>query len=103
MTYTPGIATTPEEDELQSRVAKGWSIARTSGLKKEDSREGLEALGFSILKESELFYRVTPPEGFTKSTQGYWTEVFDATGKKVVMQFYKSAPWDTDAFMHFEK
>ena len=103
MTYIPGIATTPEEDELQSRVAQGWSIARNSGLKKEDSRKGLEALGFSILKEGKLFYRVTPPEGFTKSTQGYWTSVFNATGKKILMQFYKSAAWDTDAFVGFEK
>jgi len=99
--YTPGNATTPEEDEIQSMVAQTWSIAKKG--EEGDSREGLEALGFSILKEGKLFYSVTPPEGFTKSTRGYWTEVFDATGKKVLMQFYKSAAWDTDAFVGFEK
>jgi len=102
MTYIPGNATTPEEDALQSRVAQEWSIAKKSGMSKVDSREGLEALGFSILKESELFYSVTPPEGFTTSTKGYWTYVFDATGKEVIIQFDKSASYDTDAFMHFK-
>jgi len=100
MTYIPGNATTPEEDEIQSMVAQTWSIAKNADY--GDSRNGLEALGFSILKEGNLFYSVTPPEGFTKSTQGYWTSVFNATGKKILMQFYKSAAWDTDAFMHFK-
>ena len=102
MTYIPGNATTPEEDEIQSIVAKSWSIAKKIGMSKGDSREGLEALGFFIWDENELFYRVSPPEGFTTSTEGYWTYVFDANGKEVIMQFYKSASYDTDAFMRFK-
>ena len=100
MTYIPGNATTPEEDAIQSMVAQTWSIAKNADY--GDSRKGLEALGFSILKESKLFYSVNPPEGFTKSTEGDWTSVFDAAGKKVLMSFYKSNPWDADAYMHFK-
>jgi len=102
MTYIPRNTTTPEEDELQLRVAQEWLIAKKAGIPKVDSREGLEALGFLILKENELFYIVTPPKGFTKSTDDPWTSIFDATGKKVLLQCYRSADGDTYAFLLFE-
>jgi len=99
--YTPGNATTSEEAEIQLRVAQGWLIAKEAGIPKVDSREGLEALGFSILREDELVYVVTPPEGFTKCSGGYWSEVFDATAKKVFTQCQKSEYGAVYSFLIF--
>lgn len=102
MTYNPGNATTALEDALQSRVATNeqWHLATMDG-DQEDTAERLISLGFEIVEKSGLFYKVKPPTGFTKETEGYWTTVKDGE-KKVIMQFYKAAPWDTRAFLAFQ-
>ena len=83
------------------KIAQEWLIEKKSGNPEVDSREGLETLGFFIQGETPLFYKVSPPEGFTKSTDGYWTSIFDATEKRVIMQFY-SEDWGAEGFMNFQ-
>jgi len=51
-----------------------------------DSRKDLESLGFVVIKANGLFYRVAPPQGFTRFTEGDWTDVKDASGKYVFTQ-----------------
>jgi len=82
-------------------IAQEWLVEKKSGMPEVDSRDGLEALGFVIQGETPLFYKVSPPEGFTKSTDGYWTSIFDATDKRVIMQFY-SEDWGAEGFMNFQ-
>lgn len=92
------------EEAAQRRIAlsEQWMLAREiNGA--GDSKETLERLGFTNLTISDgsLFYTATPPEGWSKSTSGYWTEIIDADGKKRAMQFYKGAWYDERAFINF--
>lgn len=102
-TYNPASDNILEETVLQKQVSDStpWRLSKQIQFKREDSSESLKRLGFAILGESELFFEVTPPEGFTKKTEGYWTEVFDENGKLIISQFYKAASWDTEAFLKF--
>lgn len=69
-----------------------------------DSRPELETLGFKVIGEADdLFYRVQAPEGWDKSTQGYWTTVIDAKGQKRMTQFHKGAFYDRDAFLNVNR
>lgn len=96
------------EEAAQRRVAEDttWLLARklnSTGGKgfRGVSREQLEALGFEVLgEEGTLFYQVRPPEGWTKTTQGYWTSVKDQDGKERMTMFYKGAWYDQDAFLN---
>lgn len=89
------------EEHNQASVADEWKIA-CEWLNNGDSQPMLETLGFIINGESELFYDVTPPDGWTKSTDGYWTEIRDETGTLRARQFFKGAWYDSSAFVSFE-
>lgn len=66
----------------------------------QNSRTELEALGFKILREfDDLFYATEPPEGWTKSTSGYWTTVLDSEGREIIKQFYKGTLYDRRAHL----
>jgi len=95
------------EEAAQKAAAENpvWQIAREVNWRRymdsNDSRIGLEALGFTIQNESKLFYGVNPPVGWTKETLGFWTTVRDTEGKERLTQFYKGAWYDTSAFVNF--
>jgi hypothetical protein len=101
MTYTPGESNTILENQLQGEVAREelFYMAKVFS-RSQDTRPGLEQLGFKIVGENDLFYICTPPEGATKATEGYWTS-FRIDEKEVVTQFYKASPWDTEVFLNF--
>ncbi len=100
------------EETEQRRVAENpeWLIARELELSYAhgkhiigDSRPKLERLGFAILGEyDDLFYRVKQPEGWSKSTEEFWTTIKDAEGKKRMEQFYKGAYYDRRASLYIE-
>lgn len=94
------------EEAAQRAAAENpeWLLARTSkSAQKEDSRPELEALGFEILDEhDDLFYKVKPPEGWDKSTQGFHTTVVDKQGRTHITQFFKGAFYDRDAFLNIQ-
>lgn len=93
------------EEAAQRSVAENstWLIAKKAG-RDEDTKTQLEAKGFTVLGEhDDLFYKVTPPEGWTKSTEGYWTTVKDQNGEEVISQFFKGAWYDRDAFASFRE
>ena len=94
------------EDAKQRQVAESptWLIAAqlnavrgSYDMRGQDSRDELEGLGFTILTRKGLFYKVTPPPGWTKETDGYWTYVYDDQHTKKLSQFFKGALWDTRA------
>lgn len=90
------------EEAAQRRVAEdpNWLIARELN-PQGDTREVLEGLGFEVLaEEGDLFYLVRQPSGWTKKTEGFWTTVFDETGKERLTQFYKGAWYDQRAFLN---
>ena len=95
------------EESVQKEVADHpeWLIAKKINSvrgKRDwgDSSSELKTLGFKILGEYEnLFFRVQPPEGWTKTTQGYWTKIMDAMGNTIISQFHKGAFYDRDAFL----
>lgn len=94
-----------QEAAAQRAVAESpkWLLARRTNPRNEDSRAGLEALGFTIVGEADdLFYEVTPPKGWTKTTDGYWTYVVDESGVERVSQFFKGAFYDKDAFVNIK-
>lgn len=65
-----------------------------------DSRVKLMKLGFKVIAvRDDLFYEVEAPEGWTKSTNGYWTRVLDKSGVERFLQFYKGAFYDRSAFI----
>lgn len=86
------------EESRQKKVAENpdWLLAKKNEINR-DSRKTLEELGFQILEEDKLFYKVKPPEGYTRSTEGYWTKISDERGRLVFEQFFKAAEWDTRA------
>lgn len=91
------------EEAAQRAVAQNpeWLLARRTNLRGDDTRASLEDLGFKVNGEADdLFYRVTPPDGWTKTTEGYWTTVWDATGKERISQFFKGAFYDRSAFLN---
>lgn len=92
------------EEEAQRNVAEAeeWRLAREMNYvrgeyARGDSREELEAMGFTILGEDDLFYITTPPEGWTKATQGFWTYVHDKEGNERISMFFKGAIYDRRA------
>ena len=95
------------EEEAQRNVAEAeeWRLAREmnyvrgESARGSDSREELEAMGFTILQEGDLFYITTPPEGWTKTTQGFWTSVCDEEGNERISMFFKGAVYDRRAFL----
>ena len=95
------------EEAGQRRVAESatWLLAKKvgGGFSGGDSRVALEELGFIVLGEQGLFYEVQQPEGWTKTTEGLHTDVMDANGVPVIHQFYKAAPWDTNASLTFSR
>lgn len=89
------------EEAAQRAVAENasWLLAKEQNMN-GDSRQALEALGFTVLGEADdLFYQVQPPQGWDKSTQGYWTTVTDDAGNERISQFYKGAWYDRRAFL----
>lgn len=96
---TQRVAAAPDENDGKPvwRIANklmGWSV-----FPGEDSRQTLESLGFEILEREGVFYLCHPPQGWTKQTEGYWTEIYDAGGKQRLIQFYKGAIYDERAFV----
>jgi hypothetical protein len=99
------------EESAQRAVAESpeWLLARKLNsvrgeYSRGDSRKELETLGFDVLGDADdLFYKVQPPKGWNKSTQGYWTSVIDVDGKERISQFYKGAFYDRDAFLNILK
>ncbi|MBU3907256.1 MAG: hypothetical protein KKA64_03320 [Nanoarchaeota archaeon] len=92
------------EEETQRAIAESteWLLAKNhkSSCRESDSMPALKKLGFKILGEAnDLFYNVQPPEGWTKSTQGYDTIVKDGKGRTHITQFFKGAFYDRDAFL----
>lgn len=98
------------EEAVQKTVADSpeWLLAKKVNLVRgkrvhHDSRLELETLGFKILGEyDELFYMVQPPEGWIKTTYGYWTKIVDDKGNEIISQFHKGAFYDHDAFLNVE-
>ncbi|HLM83629.1 MAG TPA: hypothetical protein VK254_00235 [Candidatus Bathyarchaeia archaeon] len=95
------------EESAQRAVAESeqWLLARK--MNRGASRDGrsvkdiLEEMGFVVLEEyDDLFFSVQPPEGWKKETQGYWTTVWDESGKERISQFFKGAFYDRDAFLN---
>lgn len=86
-------------------VQTKWQIAcRTTGYyqKKKDTKEPLEALGFTIIRQiDDLMYEVTPPDKWTYEESGYWTDFKDASGTTRIRMFYKGDRYDRDAFLGF--
>lgn len=69
----------------------------------KNSRSRLEALGFQVIRQvDDLFYEVISPAGWTRETEGFWTTVKDEHGNERIMQFYKGAFYDRDAFLNFK-
>ena len=99
------------EEAVQKEVADHpeWLLAKKINPVRgkrphKDSRSELKTLGFKILGEyDELFFRVQPPEGWTKTTHGYWTKIMDARGNEIISQFHKGAFYDHDAFLSIVK
>lgn len=96
------------EEAGQRAVAQAqeWLLAKKVALPGldnfHDSRKDLEALGFQVGEETgELFYVVIPPDGWTKNTDGFWTTIRDDSNKDVIMQFFKSAAYEREAFLDF--
>ena len=100
--YThPALAgTTYEEDLAQAAVAtdEQWRFARQT-INGQDSRSLLESLGVEITGTEELFYRVIVPEGWSRTTNGYHTEIRDEKSVKVLHQFCKLAPWEQNVWI----
>lgn len=94
------------EEAAQRAVAESetWLLAKKINDYSQPgstSREALEALGFTILGNADdLFYKVQPPDGWTKTTSGFWTTVLDEQGKERILQFFKGAWYDRDAFLN---
>lgn len=90
------------EEAAQAKAAERWQIARRpNGV--GTVLEWLIANGFTLNGEdNELFWGVNPPEGWTKSTEGFWTSIRDETGRERASQFFKGAWYDTDAFINLE-
>jgi len=100
------------EEAQQQRIAESeeWQIAKElntvgSEYKHGDSKKELERLGFTNIRpgRKDLFYSVTPPKGWTKETQGFWTTVKDEKGNERMTQFYKGAFYDERAFVNISK
>ncbi|KND48887.1 MAG: hypothetical protein AB200_00470 [Parcubacteria bacterium C7867-005] len=91
----------PRQGGATQPVAKKekWYIARKI-VRQGDSQKALESLGLKVTDiGDDLFYEVEVPEGWTKSTEGLWTTVCDASGAKRITQFYKSASYDCEAHL----
>lgn len=105
MNPASGFAVSIEEAEQQAIAnADKWMLARelNSLFARDDldTRPHLEQLGFTNIQEADdLFYQVTPPAGWTKSTSGYWTIIEDETGIERGSQFYKGAFYDRRAHL----
>jgi hypothetical protein len=87
------------EEAEQQKVAENpeWLVSR-SIWREGDSREKLEELGFVILGEyDDLLYEVQPPEGWTRSTSGYHTYIYDEEGIERAIATYKGAVHDRRA------
>ena len=57
-----------------------------------DSREDLEALGFTVMDyHDDLYFKVIPPPGWTYTFDGNWAIIKDETGTKRISMFYKGA------------
>lgn len=94
------------EEGAQREVAESetWLLARKQNMQRDDSKAALEALGFTILGiADDLFFKVQPPAGWTKETEGYWTTVKDAEGHERISQFFKGAWYDREAFLSIRK
>lgn len=63
-----------------------------------DSKVELEGVGFTdLVPRDDLFYSATPPEGWTKETEGYWTTIYDNNHVERMSQFFKGAFYDMHA------
>lgn len=66
-----------------------------------DSKVTLEGVGFTDLAPMDnLFYSATPPEGWTKETEGYWTTIYDNNHVERMSQFFKGAFYDMHAELY---
>lgn len=97
------------EEKAQQNIAESdvWLLARWSTDISmpdcEDTKTALESLGFTIVRQRDfLFYEVVPPHGWTKTTEGYWTEIYDEQGNNRGLQFHKGATYDRRAHLDLE-
>lgn len=88
-------------------MARFWWLAKKLNILNGEyvsgfSREQLENLGFVIITEEDLFYKVVPPPGWKESpgNNPYWTYFLDSKGREVISQFYKAEDHDTRAFVN---
>ncbi len=97
------------EESAQRAVAESasWLLAKKMNWTSDDKRpvkDVLGELGFTAIEEhDDLFFKVQPPKGWTKETQGYWTYVKDQDGNSRISQFFKGAFYDRDAFLNISK
>ena len=93
-------------EEISQRIVaenQNWLLAKkmngvAEGLTAKDI---LEQMGFKILGEYDnLFFEVSPPEGWTKETLGYWTTVRDYDENERIVQFFKGTLYDRRAFLN---
>ncbi len=98
------------EESSQRAVAESpeWLLARKTNsvhgkAGRYDSKPELERLGFKVLDgPDDLFYSVKAPEGWDKSTKGLWTTVIDSKGEERIIQFFKGALYDREAFLNIK-
>lgn len=89
-------------------------VTRTMGWREEEKIVGknnedytksqYEKMGIKVLGEyNPLFYSVELPEGWEirETESSMWSSLLDRKGRKRLSFFYKSAPWDRDAFSKF--
>ena len=63
--------------------------------------EYYERLGITKLSDyDEYFMCAKLPEGWSISSEGYWTDVFDENDRSRFSFFKKRCPWETDGFIH---
>lgn len=95
--YVAGPIETKEDEQEQSNqefvaARRPWLVAKTDQTGK-DVGDLLKKLGFKVkvATTTPYFYEVNEPQGWTKMTNNYWTEIKDESGNVVLNQFYKGA------------
>ena len=68
----------------------------------ETVRKKYEEMGIKILKDRDsLTWQAEFPDGWSVDYDGYWTNVYDKSGKKRFTFFCKQCFWDYDMFVRF--
>lgn len=72
----------------------------------EYTKQQYARMGIQIISEyDELFFNVELPARWVikPTDHSMWNDVIDDKGRKRISFFYKSAPWDYDAFCNFSR